>query len=64
MSTFKERRLQQELSKMSDDELIHAIQQGFEEGKQLTNSEEDQEEWKLIRDTIIAIGKELERRKI
>jgi hypothetical protein len=55
---FMQKRLQQELSKMTNHELTQAILDGHEEAKAC----KDEKEWRVIRDTVLAIGQELERR--
>lgn len=57
--SFKDLRLEQELKKLSDKELESALLNGMQEGREC----KDEEEWKVIRDTLIVIHKEIERRK-
>ena len=57
--SFALRRLEQELAKMTEEQLIAAILEGMEEGKMCT----DDAEFKVICDTLLAIDEELERRK-
>jgi hypothetical protein len=58
--SFGTLRIRQELKKYSDDELIAAIQEAHMEALKCT----DEKEWVTIRDTVLLIGEELERRKV
>lgn len=48
------------LKNWSDEELRKAMSDGFKEAQECS----DEDEWKIIRDTIILIGEELDRRQL